>query len=740
VDGVKGLVALERKPAEPIETEQLVLVGYVTAPSASSGKPPLPPVRVELTRVRSLQRLDRRVNTLELDARLPPYHSGGPLLDEEGRLVGVVGYTAVGTGRGTTFAFSAARLAPVLGAARIIFAATGVPYDKRHEKRDLSVRVETLGKPQPGLQLEMELSTRPGERRVYKAEAVDDAYRFQVVPIPPQEDHRVTLEIRFEGSTVKLEVPDQEIKLDDKSYRLSQLDRVERRDGNLVVVRTDASTFNAAQAAGTIAVEVGGQPVSLDLGRALAITVSPPGPQAKEVHYRVVVRREGKVLAREEGVLPLEGIPPAVARAALELEPQPAAGVQPNIRDPKLNGKKRVIELGEPYSQVCTGGGGRHLIFHLPKARKLAVVDVSEGLIVGRIDLPADDVLFAAGSERLMLALPAQKLLQRYSLSTLKKDQTVALPGDETVFSIRMGSNARNPLFLFDGKEVFLWDVERMQQIETKGKHLTGRPGGNDFQFRVSAGGQSALGWEGGGSRYALQRLQGSRSTLVEGPGYGPWAQPSADGSLVLRINGGMSTWNLRPVLANAFKGHILLPCEDPRFFLAVQDKPGKTSTAELCTVADRRSVFSLTELEPVTGAMASPQRGHINGEPRVRYLPSSNLVVVLPDGNDRVVLRPFDLMAELAAGLQDYLFVTSVPPTRVRRGSAFSYSLEVRSRHAGLTYNLDVGPKGMTVSKEGVVRWEAPAQLGSGPIRVAITVRNDGGKETLHVFDLAPE
>ena len=82
--------------------------------------------------------------------------------------------------------------------------------------------------------------------------------------------------------------------------------------------------------------------------------------------------------------------------------------------------------------------------------------------------------------------------------------------------------------------------------------------------------------------------------------------------------------------------------------------------------------------------AMASPQRGHINGEPRVRYLPSANLVVVLPDGNDRVVLRPFDLMAELDAGLQDYLFVASVPPTRVRRGTAFSYALEVRSRHAG--------------------------------------------------------
>jgi hypothetical protein len=45
-----------------------------------------------------------------------------------------------------------------------------------------------------------------------------------------------------------------------------------------------------------------------------------------------------------------------------------------------------------------------------------------------------------------------------------------------------------------------------------------------------------------------------------------------------------------------------------------------------------------------------------------------------------------------------------------------------------------------MIVSKEGVVRWEAPAQLGAGSVRVAITVREGRGKEALHVFDLAAE
>ena len=85
---------------------------------------------------------------------------------------------------------------------------------------------------------------------------------------------------------------------------------------------------------------------------------------------------------------------------------------------------------------MCTGGGGRFLIFQLPKARKLAVVDVAEARVVRQLDMPADEIVFAAGIDRLVLGLPTQKLLLRYSLTALKKDQTVALPDDGDVVAL----------------------------------------------------------------------------------------------------------------------------------------------------------------------------------------------------------------------------------------------------------------------------------------------------------------
>jgi hypothetical protein len=740
VDGVKGLVALERRPTDVVETQQLVLFGVVTVPGVVPKK--LPPIRVDLTRVRSLRGPAGRLDEIEVDARRPQLHSGGPLLDDDGRLVGVAHFEMAQYPKGT-FVTPIGRIDESMKTPQIIFPEQPVKLAYRNKAHAYDFHAELLGNRQRDLQFDVELSSRPGERRTFKAEARDDSYRVTVVPVPPEEDQRVTLDVVFEGGTLKLEVPDAKILLDDKALRLSELDRLDRRTG--AVLLADGSTLKAEKTRlGKISTELGGKPVSLDLDSALAITVLPGGPPSRELRYRVIARRDGTVVATREGVIALE-VPAALAPATLELEPQPPAGAPQKIPAPKLDGGKQVVELGEPFSQVCTGGCGRYLVFHLPKARQLAVVDVSEAKLIGRIDMPADEVSFAAGLDRLLVALPEQRLLLRWNLAKLQKERTVALPGEDAIGAVRMGCSTRNPLFLFQGRQLAVWDVEQMRPIDIKGKGLTPGPG-PELQFRVSAGGQTVVDWHlpVGYPSYALLRLDGSRAmvlTGVDGPrDRDQWAQPSADGSLIFRHDGGVYAWNLKPIAASALKGATLLPCEDPRFFLALREKPGKLMQTELCTTADRRSVFAIDGLEPLSFALPPPLRGNFKGEPRVRYLPSANLLVALPESNDRVVLRKFDLMAALDESGKDYLFVASVSPSRVRAGTSFVHPLEVRARNKGLTYTLDVGPKGMSVSNEGVIRWEVPGKLAATPIRVAITIRDERGKEALHVFELTAE
>jgi hypothetical protein len=402
--------------------------------------------------------------------------------------------------------------------------------------------------------------------------------------------------------------------------------------------------------------------------------------------------------------------------------------------------------LPEPFAQVRTAGGGRYLIFYLKKARKLAVFDVTEVRVVHDIDLPAEEVVYAAGLDKLMVVLPGQRVIQRWDLHTFQREKLAEVPDDRPVRLALMGCNSHGPLLLWGGGDVLLWDVERMQPMAVNGKVLNGDPQWG-FTARVSADGQAFVGWHGGisGQRYALMRLDGRRTTIIASPDdhtfNGHWAQPTADAGLVLRFeSGAVYSGDMKVISAEWFRGAVLVPTEDPRFILAVrQGKDGKDDV-EICTSADRQPVYTVKGVEKMTGSSLNSNWGYVFGEPRVHYVPSANVLLTLPESNDRVVVRPLDLMEGLDRSGEPYLFVASVPRTRVATGTTYAYRLDVRSKAGGVTYKLESGPAGMTLSPAGELRWDVPARQDGKVPRVVITVRDASGKEVLHAFEITVE
>jgi hypothetical protein len=260
------------------------------------------------------------------------------------------------------------------------------------------------------------------------------------------------------------------------------------------------------------------------------------------------------------------------------------------------------------------------------------------------------------------------------------------------------------------------------------------------LQCRISADGQAVALWAGDIVRpmmYGLVRL-GRKNIVTSSPDAfafpGRWAMPSADGSLIFRSGSGIYDGDMRPRAVGALEGMTLLPTEDPRFFLAVRE--GRDDSEVLiCTSADRQVVFKVAGVEKMTASRARTRWGRFLGEPRVHYLPSANVLITLPESNDRVVMRPLDLLEALKEAGEDYLFVLSWPNRRVAEGTELCYRMDVRSRSAPLQYKLEEGPKGMTVSADGVVRWLASRS--PQPVRVRIRVRSASGKEVQHAFDL---
>jgi hypothetical protein len=397
------------------------------------------------------------------------------------------------------------------------------------------------------------------------------------------------------------------------------------------------------------------------------------------------------------------------------------------------------VKFPEPFAQVRTGGAGRYLIFHFPKAKKLAVFDVSQAKVVHEIEVP-DDVRYAAGLDKLLVVVPGQPLLQRWDLRTFRREKTRPAPGG--VLAAFMGSGGRGPLLLFIAGGLVVWDVERMEHADMDASGL-GPYKGNDPLYRISADGQAIVVTQPG-QQYVLVRLRRPKNTLAKSPdaygfNYGfnaHGALPNTDASLVFRF-GGIYDGDMRPLAAAAFQGLVLLPTEDPRFFLALKEESRDTSRVLICASADRQVVLEVPGVEKMTGPGFTPYAGLFGEEPRVHYLPSAHVLVTLPQSNDRVVVRSLNLIEALKESGRDYLFVLSRPGPEVAAGALFTYRMDVHSRAAGLRYTLESGPKGMTVSPDGVVRWRAPGGPDRPPVRVIITVRSSSGKEVQHAFDL---
>lgn len=414
---------------------------------------------------------------------------------------------------------------------------------------------------------------------------------------------------------------------------------------------------------------------------------------------------------------------------------------------PALPGGKVQTPFSEPYEWFHAGGGGRYLFFFLKKSKQIAVFDLSRMKVVRSIEVPSDDALAAAGRSKLLVVLPAQRLVLRYDLETLQREKSATIPGDQPVRIALLGSASEGPLAMWASGDVMLWNVDRMKPIAIAGRVLRGDPQ-HGYDLRMSADGRALVGWttKVTGQRFATMFLGSSPPQLIETPDVwssnGRWAMPSADAGLLFVYDGSVFNAAMQRVGGDSLKGKgIPFPTGDPRWFVVVRagKDARRSSEVDLWTTGGFQPVLTIKDIEPVNTAMLGTFQGHCGGEPRVRYLPSAKLLITLPDGNDRMVVRRLDLIEELNHKGEDYLFVTSVPPRTVGPKGAYTYRIEAASKAGSVKYTLESAPKGMTVSSDGVLRWSPDVRARTSEAEVVVGLRDASGKEALHAFQIVP-
>ena len=413
----------------------------------------------------------------------------------------------------------------------------------------------------------------------------------------------------------------------------------------------------------------------------------------------------------------------------------------------------KVVPLPDSVKQVAVGGGGRYLILHLPSQRKLAVFDVQQSAVARYLPLAEDVIHFAAGATQVAVIYPNSKLLQLWELATGEKQRTVSLPGTLTgdeIHQVSMGSASDGPLFVYLPREkrTLALDLKRTTTTQIRWKHW-GPDGGayGPLHMRASPDGSLLIGWSGGWAGMEMAVFNNGRQVDSHDKFEfsNIFALPRHDSRLVFAPWGIMSrdlTVAKIPELQKAY----LVPSHDPGYFIALRgqrDLPsspsGKGDPAGLPEVNevavysdDGKRLFVVNDCAELKSA------SDLYWEQRVHYYPSAGLLVTLAKqpGRDSLVLHRLNLVEQLEKSGIDYLVVLSRPPSAAV-GKRYTYQLDIRSRKGGVKAKLDSGPPGMEVSPQGQVTWSVPADFKEHEADVLLTLSDASGQEVFQRFKI---
>ena len=433
VDGTKDLAPLPLGKTDQVsELAELVVLGFPGGSRLAEKDPEYPSVVVDVATVTSVSKKNGDPSAIRMKAATPTT-AGGPLLADDGAVVGVV----LASRRGDFRAVPVNRLAEFLAAPDVRFTAPAVTRADQHRPVAFEARAVSAIPPANPPSLELILRAGNGPERRLPMTLADGVYRVSAVPVAPEDERRLEVTAHFETGAVTGLVADRGIVVGTRKLRLSACARIQKPPRPAVTLADGKTIEGVPTGLGKVAFLVGGQIVTFDLSRATAVEVVAPAP-ILAVECTVVVRQGAKEVGRSSGRIAVRGVD--------LLAPADLTGLA--IVPPKLAADKVVKNLPEIASDVRVGGGGRYLVLHLPKLKKLAVFDVNEAAIVRYIPLAEDKVVYAAGLDKVVVGLCKRGVVERWDLGTGVKELSRAVPGAADVDRVVLGSASRGPVLV----------------------------------------------------------------------------------------------------------------------------------------------------------------------------------------------------------------------------------------------------------------------------------------------------
>jgi len=448
------------------------IAGFVSSPT--------PTVRARPGRVISVREKGDRPWLFQLDTTPPQGYSGGPVLDEQGRVIGVIVVGLPGTD--IHYIVPADATSAPFAAVAMDFEPPPLLYRDRHTPRDWTVRVYSKAPLGNDASVEIRLGRGTSARNFPARLTGNRVYTARVVPVALGEADPVGLTLESKPEPIRATVADRKVRVGETAVRLSELRRIESgATPNALAV--DGRRF-AGPVTGLDGLEVrqGRQGVVFDARRSPVVSIECPAPDAEPIDAEVVVKKGGNVLGRVRKALsyadPQFEADRRIDPATVGLADPPRRVGEPKVpmavasvsREPKTGTATRdhsrrgvhdhgtavapegpaaplVRRLPGKIASLAVGGAGRYLLLQLEGQRRLALFDAERADLSGVVELADDDVLITANAEKGFAAYPKLRLLDRIDLKSGRVDRSAPFPLEATPKAVVAGSASVGPIF-----------------------------------------------------------------------------------------------------------------------------------------------------------------------------------------------------------------------------------------------------------------------------------------------------
>ena len=653
--------------AELEEQVEVMAFGFPFGTALAPGRREYPSVSVNAGSITSLRHKDGRLHEIQVDIALNPGNSGGPVLDKNGKVIGVVKTgvaTPGGLNSGVNFAIPVSVVNRFVARPDIQFEPPELTPANIHKPVSFVARVTPILPSSDPIAVDLSLKPSRGRERTFHMEADGDKYRVRAVPLPPPPG-TLTLRLlaRFNDGALSGILADQKFKVGDRSVQLSEVRSIDFGATPRVVLHGEETIEGTVSGLDAAPVQLGGQTLAVNLSKATEVKFA-PAIESNLLWYTLRVRQgEKELLRRSESLLVGGLLPTSSARAA-----------RTPIKPPELEGDQVIRKLSEPVADVAVGGAGRYLILRLPSAKKLAVFDVSAAQIVGHIPLAEEGAFFAAGLEDVVVVLPGAATIERWSLKTRERDVSATLPIQGVIKSITMGSASQGPLLIhwatgtqpLDRAVFTSINTETMkvvvQEIKMPPAAMLGGHYRDLVHVRAAANGQVFGMWcsshsPSGAALIAITNTGASSHYLHSDEGH---ILPSPDGKTVF------TRYGKRPPVVDLNQalrtGTAMLPACSGNYYLELPQankvghpapgvfRPGQppqppadtTHSVEIHTTEQAKPIATLGDLQlpPLMGEQW--MKHDFTFDKRIHLIPEAKLVITIPAANDRLVLHRY--------------------------------------------------------------------------------------------------